>query len=384
MVQFQQGANHLRAVAHSGASEISDDVALDYQTEKWGTPEQLALTCIATNGNVERIAARLVDSRGVLCLDATERVHFDVTGDAELLDDLGTPDGSRLVGLANGRAQINLRFSGHRAVASVACDGVPTAFLDLSNSDITPLSGNSESFGARAMLVSASNIADPDPPLIDVAAIDRQRILKAANAALNDEPFTITKFRAKLSEGGPHDFYSNGDYWWPDPSKPGGLPYIRRDGESNPENFNHHRMEMRRMRNAVAALAAAYKITGENRYATKAAELLRVFFLDPKTRMNPNLKYAQAIPGITPGRGVGIIDTLHMAEVPMAILAMENSPAFPTNELTGLKRWFSDYTDWMLTSKNGQDEANAHNNHAVAILVAGRRVFETDRRQGRS
>src|SRR5437762_747489 len=117
---------------------------------------------------------------------------------------------------------------------------------------------------------------------IDVAQIDRARILQAADAALRLEPVSITKFRAQLSEGGPHDFYSNGDYWWPDPTKPDGLPYIQRDGESNPDNFSQHRLAMRDLRDAVAALAAAYKITGDDRYVTKAVELLSVFFLDPQ------------------------------------------------------------------------------------------------------
>src|SRR5439155_8551605 len=105
---------------------------------------------------------------------------------------------------------------------------------------------------------------------IDVAEIDRQRILKAADVALRIEPITITKFRAQLSEGGPHDFYSNGDYWWPDPTKPDGLPYIQRDGESNPNNFSAHRLALRDMRDAVAALGAAYLITGDDRYVAKA------------------------------------------------------------------------------------------------------------------
>jgi hypothetical protein len=204
---------------------------------------------------------------------------------------------------------------------------------------------------------------------LDVMAIDRARILKAAGAALNAKPITITGFRAKWSEGGGNDFYSNGDYWWPDPSKPDGLPYIRRDGESNPDNFTAHRDCMNRLRDAVAALGAAYRVTGEDRYAGKAAELLRVFFLNEETRMNPHLKFAQAIPGLTPGRGIGIIDTLHLIEIPPAINAMAKSPAFPEEVLVGMKRWFGDYTRWMRTSKNGIEEAEAENNHAVTYWL---------------
>lgn len=204
---------------------------------------------------------------------------------------------------------------------------------------------------------------------IDVATIDRARILKAANAALSLQPITITKYRAKLSEGGPHDFYSNGDYWWPNPNTTNGLPYVQRDGQSNPGNFTAHRKCVLELRDAVAALGAAYRITREDRYAAKAAELVRVFFLDPATRMNPSLNYAQAIPGITPGRGIGIIDTLHLIEVPLAVNELAKSKAFPPEVLAGVKQWFRDYSDWMITSKNGQDEANTKNNHAVAYWL---------------
>ena len=123
---------------------------------------------------------------------------------------------------------------------------------------------------------------------IDVAGIDRERIMKAAALAMKLEPVTITSFPAKLSEGGINDFYSNGDYWWPNPKKPNGLPYIKKDGETNPENFGQHRIALKALRDSVAALAAAYKLTGDERYVTKATELLKVFFLDAKTRMNPN------------------------------------------------------------------------------------------------
>ncbi len=203
----------------------------------------------------------------------------------------------------------------------------------------------------------------------DLATIDRERILKTAEAALALAPISITKYPAKFSEGGLNDYYSNGDYWWPDPMKTNGLPYIQRDGQTNPENFNQHRLALRQLRDAVAALGAAYKITNEDRYAGKAAELLRVFFLDPATRMNPHLRYAQAIPGVSPGRGIGIIDTLHLIEVPPAIDAMQKSPAFAVETCAGMKQWFREYTEWMMTSKNGRDEAAAKNNHAVAFWL---------------
>jgi Alginate lyase len=203
----------------------------------------------------------------------------------------------------------------------------------------------------------------------EIAAVDRDRILGAAEAALQREPLTITKYPAKLSEGGPNDFYSNGDYWWPDPSKPNGLPYIQRDGQSNPDNFSQHRMAVRDIRDAIAALGAAYKLTSDDKYVAKAVDLLRVFFLDPTTRMNPNLNYAQAIPGVSPGRGIGIIDALHLIEVPRAIAAMEKSPAIAPEILTGLKQWFRELGDWMMSSKNGQDEAKTTNNHAVAFFL---------------
>jgi len=224
----------------------------------------------------------------------------------------------------------------------------------------------SQAFKARAaelILNSESSL------MVDVAAIDRERILKAADVALKLEPITITKYHSALSQGGANDFYSNGDYWWPNPATTNGLPYVRRDGKSNPNNFWQHRMAMRNLRDAVAALAATYKVTGENRYATKAAELLRVFFLNPKTRMNPNLQYAQAVPGSSPGRSFGIIDGLHLIEIPPAIEAMEKSPAFTPELVAGLKQWFQAMADWMVTSKNGRAEAATRNNHSVAFWL---------------
>jgi len=204
---------------------------------------------------------------------------------------------------------------------------------------------------------------------LEVADLDRGRILKLAEEAMGMAPVSITQFPARLSEGGPHDFYSNGDYWWPDPNRPNGLPYVRRDGQSNPDNFSAHRIALRNMRNAVAALAAAYALDGQEKYAAKAVTLLRVFFLDEATRMNPSLLYAQAIPGVSSGRGIGIIDTLHLAEIPLAVMAIDKSKAMTPGIRDGLKKWFADYARWMTTHRYGLDEMNAKNNHSVAYMV---------------
>jgi hypothetical protein len=213
-----------------------------------------------------------------------------------------------------------------------------------------------------------------------VAQIDRVRILKLANEALTLKPPAVTDHLATNSAGGPHDFFSQADYFWPNPAKSNGLPYISRDGETNPENFEYHRMAMRDMKDAVAALAAAYACTGDNKYVSKAQELLRVFFLDEKTKMNPNLDYAQAVLGEWTGRSYGIIDTLHLAEVPVAVRVLEKSPAFDHAVDDGLKKWFADYIHWMTTATNGVKEMTAANNHSIAYFVqlASFAVFVSD------
>jgi hypothetical protein len=211
--------------------------------------------------------------------------------------------------------------------------------------------------------------APPNDLQHTVAQIDRARILKLANEALDLRPPAVTDYIATNSAGGPHDFFSQADYSWPNPTSKNGLPYVGRDGQTNPRNFEHHRMAMRHMKDAVAALAAAYALTGDDKYIPKANELLRVFFLNEKTRMNPNLRYAQAELGRSTGNAIGIIDTLHLAELPMAICFLEKSPKFDPAVDAGVKKWFADYIDWMTTATNGIREMNAKNNHSIAYFV---------------
>lgn len=179
----------------------------------------------------------------------------------------------------------------------------------------------------------------------------------------------ITDAFCSRSAGTIHDFYSEGDYWWPNPDTPDGLPFIRRDGESNPENFTSHRLILRRMRNQVSTLAQAWKAFGDKECAAQAVLILREFFLDETTKMNPNLNYAQAIAGICPGRGIGIIDTIHLADIPFAIDALKNSPSMTEEIYDGLVDWFAQYLGWILSSRNGIEEMNTVNNHCICCIM---------------
>jgi hypothetical protein len=199
---------------------------------------------------------------------------------------------------------------------------------------------------------------------LDVRAVDRARVLRAAEVYLAEVPITITSTQSPRSAGGPHDYFSQGDYWWPDPKNPDG-PYIRRDGMSNPENFDDHRKALLRLSVQMPALSAAWLITKQRRFADHASGHLRAWFLNGQTRMNPNLEYAQAIHGVTKGRGTGIIDTLHLVEVARAASVLESSGALSSSDRAGVGQWFAAYLDWMSTSKNGIEERDAKNNHGT-------------------
>jgi Alginate lyase len=201
-----------------------------------------------------------------------------------------------------------------------------------------------------------------------IAEFDRARVLQAANQYLNEEPITITAATSERSKGGLHDFFSEGDYWWPDPNNPNG-PYIQHDGMTNPQNFTAHRRYLMRLSVQVPALVAAWKLTRDARYAGHAGRHLRAWFLADSTRMNPHLQFAQAIHGRVTGRGTGIIDTVHLVEVARAIELLESSRALTRTEFEGVKRWFSDYLNWLTTSKNGIDERDATNNHGTCWVM---------------
>lgn len=196
----------------------------------------------------------------------------------------------------------------------------------------------------------------------------RDEIISRADKLLYEKPVTITSFRCERSAGGLHDFYSEGDYWWPDPDNAAG-PYIQRDGMTNPANFIEHRRAMIRLSTIVGSLASAYKISGDEKYAEQAMVHLRAWFVDKETMMNPSLLYAQAIKGRFTGRGIGIIDTIHLMEVAQALLIMQEAKNADKELIAEVKSWFSEYLKWLMSHSYSKDEMNAKNNHATCWVM---------------
>lgn len=198
----------------------------------------------------------------------------------------------------------------------------------------------------------------------DIPSFDRARVVNAAQAVLQATPRTVVAVTNPRCPGGPHDFSSEADYWWPDPQNPGG-PYIQRDGLSNPDNFTAHRELMLDFATHVGWLAAAYQCTVEEHYAEAAVRQMRAWFVDPETRMNPHLQYAQAIGGVCTGRGIGLIDTVHLVEVALALETLRASPSLERDADAAMTVWFAEYLDWFRTHPYGIDERDTTNNHAT-------------------
>jgi hypothetical protein len=208
-----------------------------------------------------------------------------------------------------------------------------------------------------------------EPPVKQqVAATLRPYILKEAAWALTQHPITVAAESCPRSAGGKHDFYSEGDYWWPNPANPEG-PYIQKDGLTNPQNFVAHRQAMIRFSRIIGALASAYQITHDKKYVKHALLHLKAWFIDPETLMNPNLLYAQAIKGVATGRGIGIIDTIQLMEVIQGLESMQASPLVDKQTLQGIKNWVSAYLTWLTTHQYGKDEMNAKNNHGTCWVM---------------
>lgn len=190
-----------------------------------------------------------------------------------------------------------------------------------------------------------------------------------AEKALGEGVYSVTFKKMVPPSGSKNDYMSMGPYWWPDPEKPDGLPYIRRDGEVNPERNELDSPQLSRMINAVKTLSLAWYFSDNDAYSDKAGELLRVWFLNPETLMNPHLNYGQSIPGRTEGRFIGIIDGRSFAVLVDAISLLESSGSITDFEKEKLRAWFEMYFIWLTEGEFGKEEEDYINNHSVAFDV---------------
>jgi hypothetical protein len=199
-----------------------------------------------------------------------------------------------------------------------------------------------------------------------------------AKTALAIKPMSVMDKTITPPSGDKHDYMSQAPYWWPDPSKPDGRPYIRKDGERNPEISKiTDRDNLGRLGGAVTTLSLAYAYTGREEYATHAARLMRVWFLDPATRMNPHLTFGQYIPGINQGRGIGIIETRSLPDMLDGIILISSSRAWTKADEDGLQAWMRRYLSWLTESTHGQEESKNGNNHETwyDVQVAGLALY---------
>ncbi|MET0466740.1 MAG: alginate lyase family protein [Chitinophagaceae bacterium] len=202
----------------------------------------------------------------------------------------------------------------------------------------------------------------------EVISTLRAQVIRQADAALLLEPVTVTASRASRSAGGIHDFYSEGDYWWPDPAQVDS-PYVQRDGLTNPDNFVAHREAMIRFSRIIGSLASAYTITKDEKYAKQIVRHCNAWFADTATRMNPSLLFAQAIKGRATGRGIGIIDTIQLMEVVKGLMAIQFSKAMDKTSWSLFQQWFSAYIQWLETHPYGKAELEAKNNHGTCWVM---------------
>ena len=187
-----------------------------------------------------------------------------------------------------------------------------------------------------------------------------------AGAAQKAGPWSVTAHRpAGLNiSAGPHDYMSEGPYWWPDPKNPGG-PYIRKDGQRNPARFMGNRDDLGKLCTAVLALGMGAALLGQKDNTAHAETILRAWFLTPETRMTPNLEFGQIVRGVNEGRGTGLIDTVSFIHLIQGAALLELAGGFDTTVSAGMRQWFADFVKWMTTSPKGLDEKKSGNNHAT-------------------
>jgi hypothetical protein len=195
-------------------------------------------------------------------------------------------------------------------------------------------------------------------------------IREEADKAMEFKPVSVIDKPATPPSGDKHDYMSLSPYWFPDPKKPDGKPFIRKDGVVNPDRDRYDLPKMEATADAIGALAMGYYFTGNEAYAEKAAALIRAWFFAPETRMNPNCKYAQFIPGVEEeNRAAGVIETNRLRKVVDADGLLAGSKHWSAEESKQLKQWFESFLTYLMESEQGKKEQDAPNNHGTFFGV---------------
>ncbi|MVZ64735.1 DUF4982 domain-containing protein [Sphingobacterium sp. DK4209] len=342
MVKFKKGENNFKAIAKKGKLQIEDQITQHYQTEKWGKSASISLAAIETKGDTVLLEAKFLDAKGIPVLDSREYLEFASAGDGFLIIDQGTSDGSSRLQAYNGRALIRFVRTGKNGVVSVKGDQI--------GSTVLPIEGNTV------------NVKD------QVIERLKTQVIQDAEKALKAPIKTISSITSERSLGTKNDFYSEGDYWWPNPANPDG-PYIRKDGMSNPENFVAHRELLMGFGDIVSDLVSGWLLTKDHRYAKQAIAHAKAWFMDKNTHMNPSMNYAQAIKGVASGRGIGLIDGIHLIEVARSMEHLKTAGELNATEQQAINEWFASYLQWMNTHPYGLEEKATKNNHASCWLL---------------
>lgn len=229
-----------------------------------------------------------------------------------------------------------------------------------------------------AVTVNTYSIAQPR--IWNMKTIDNSRLnpteaskamVREADKNLTATIMTVVDKPMTPPSGDKHDYMSMGRYWWPNPATADGLPYIRKDGVVNPEIDKLDRIPLSKFTRNVYTLSLAYYLTGDEKYASKAVENLRIWFINKDTKMNPNMNFGQTIPGHNngKGRGEGVLDGYSFVEMLEGVELLKSSKKFTKSDRDALNSWFGTYLDWMLTSEIGKEENEAKNNHGIAFDI---------------
>jgi hypothetical protein len=250
--------------------------------------------------------------------------------------------------------------------ALFSCCIISSAFLGLGS---TGLAQRTNASIPRVFIIDGRELAETKRRIKSgdqTFAAALAKLEKDARQAMQQQPPSVVIKAVTPPSGDKHDYMSQAPYFWPNPNKPDGLPYINRDGERNPEiNKITDHLALDQMEAAVQSLSLAYYFKNDEQYALKATQLLRAWFLDPATRMNPNLEYAQFIPGVNTGRGIGLIETRGLVNTVDAIGLLAGSKSWTSADQKGLEAWFGTFLQWMQESRNGREENAAKNNHGT-------------------